>query len=198
MIELLVSLTFFLLTTVMVSAGVGNDIGGTLATHPLWIQEDLAWEQDPGEKQAWAAAEVLYFGQLGEFGIFDGIVLRQGKKLALGEGEGQLDHRGRWKAVDDIILVDYRLVVADKIMHPAGQKPPEVPGPTQHGEIKLDVLKNPDSRCRVHMKFGGKTYEMATGFEASEITSHFKALERIGKLGSGSQGSQVDLGGRGK
>jgi len=142
----------------------GNDTAQILAAHPAWIPEHIKWEQDPGDKQqTWAAGSVLYFGKNGEFGRFSGTLIKRGPRLGLSEGEGEIVYAGIWKIKAGAIQVDYRLVGMSKVIRPAGEKPPEIPGPIQHAEILLD-LKSP-----THIKFDGNLFEATSGLRASEL-----------------------------
>jgi hypothetical protein len=75
-----------------------NDLSRFITIHPVWIQEALSWESDPGDaKQSWAGGSILYFAKNGDFGRFGGTLIKRGAKLALSEGEGEIVYSGTWR-----------------------------------------------------------------------------------------------------
>jgi hypothetical protein len=164
-----------LLVIVSTSPIVGNNPAQILAAHPVWIPEDIKWEQDPGDKQRmWAAGSVLYFGENGEFGRFGGTLIKRGARLGLSDGEGEIVYTGAWTIKAEAIQVNYRLVGMYKVIRPAEEKPPEIPGPVQHAEILLD-LKSP-----THLDFNGKRYQATSRLKASELKQRLQTYSRTG------------------
>jgi hypothetical protein len=143
-----------------------DDLSRLFALHPVWIQEGLSWEQDPGnKKQAWASGSVLCFAKDGSFARFDGTLIKRGAKLALSEGEGEIVYSGTWKVIDGTIQTDYRLVGEYKLVRPAGQ-PNAVPGPVRHSEIRSV------SRSPMRIQFDGTKFEHSSAFSTGELMSH--------------------------
>jgi len=146
-----------------------NDLSRFLAIHPVWIQEGLSWEQDPGDnKQTWAGGSVLYFAKNGNFARFGGTLIKRGPKLALSEGEGEIVYAGTWKVNDGTIQADYRLVGDYKVVRPAGQQPPAIPGPVQHAKIR-SVSQSP-----IRIEFDGTNFEASSALSTSELKSRLQ------------------------
>jgi len=142
----------------------GNSAAQMLAAHPVWISEDLKWEQDPGDKeQCWAAGGALYFGEHGEFGRFSGVLIKRGTRLDFSGGEGEIVYAGTWNVKAEIVQIDYRLVGMYKVVRPAGDKAPEIPGPVEHAQIRLD------SKSPRHLEFDLERYEATSHLKASEL-----------------------------
>lgn len=89
-------------------------------------------------------------------------LLNAGKRLGLSEGEGEIVYAGTWSVKGEIVEVDYRLVGMYKVISQPGNKAPEIPGPVQHIEMRLDP------KLPMHLEFDG------VGFQAS---SHLKASD---------------------
>jgi hypothetical protein len=134
-----------------------------LARHPIWIQENLSWERDPGDKQSWAGGSVLYFGKDGTFGRFGGIVLRRNGKFSLSEGEGGVVYRGSWAVKNGVVHVDYRVVDRYKVANVQGQEPPPIPGPIQQSEVSVARGTPP------RVTFDGKIFEPAPRFDRAQL-----------------------------
>jgi hypothetical protein len=149
-----------------------NDLAGFLAIHPVWIQEGLSWEQDPGDKQQrWAAGSILYLAKDGKFARLSGTLIKRGPRLALSEGEGEIVHSGTWKAKDGTIQAEYRLVGAYKMLPQAGKEPPSIPGPVQHAEVR-SVAQSP-----MRIEFDGTKFETSSALSTSELKSHLQIYE---------------------
>jgi len=147
-----------------------NDLSRFITIHPVWIQEVLSWESDPGDaKQSWAGGSVLYFARNGNFGRLSGTLLKRGAKLALSEGEGEVVYSGTWRIKERAIQVDYRLVGIYKVIRRAGEEPPPIPGPVQHQEIRSD------SPSPTRIEFDGTKFEATSALRASELKSRLQA-----------------------
>jgi hypothetical protein len=158
-----------LLAIVSTSPLAGNSMTQILAAHPVWISEDLKWEQDPGDKeQSWAAGGALYFGEHGEFGRFGGVLVKRGTRLGFSGGEGEIIYAGTWNVKAEIAQIDYRLVGMYKVVRPTGDKAPEIPGPVQHAQIRLD------SKSLRHLEFDGERYEATSHLKASELKARLQ------------------------
>ena len=163
--------SFAVLLSITFGAGLfaKNDLSRFLAMHPVWIQEGLSWEQDPGDKQQrWAAGSVLYFAKGGDFAKFGGVLIKRGPKIGLSEGEGEIVYAGTWKAKDGTIQADYRLIGEYKLVRPAGQQPPAIPGPVRHAEIP-SVSQSP-----MRIEFDGTKFESSSAFSTRELKSHLQ------------------------
>jgi hypothetical protein len=161
-------LALFLSITFGAGLFARNDLSRFVTRHPTWIQERLSWEDDPGGKQSWAGGSILYFAKNGDFARFGGILLRQGAKLALSEGEGEIIYAGTWKPKDGAIQVEYRLVGAYKLVRRAGEEPPTIPGPIQKAEIKSD------SESPTWIELDGTKYEATSALNSSELRARLQ------------------------
>lgn len=149
-----------------------SDLSRLLAIHPVWIQEGLSWEQDPGDKQQrWAAGSVLYFAKDGNFARFGGTLIKRGSKLSLSEGEGEIVYAGAWKVTDGAVQADYRLVGEYKTVRPADQQPPAIPGPVRRAGIR-SVSQSP-----MRIEFDGTKFEPSSALSTSELKSHLQIYE---------------------
>ena len=174
MIGLRATIVFFISSAVTVSAGGANDLSSILRAHPVWIQDGLSWEPDPGAKgQTWAGGEILYFGVDGTFGRFGGIIFRRGKTQAISATEGEIVHAGRWAIKDSLVSINYRLVGMYKVLRPNGEKLPEIPGPTKQSEIRLDP------NASAHLEFESRKYGIASGFNTSELQERLRSYGLI-------------------
>jgi hypothetical protein len=136
--------------------------------HPVWIQEGISWDRIEGETdpdRTYAGARLLYFGPDGKFGVFQGVVIKTRKSMALSEGDGEMVFGGEWNLVNGAALVSYRLVSWYKIMLREGQKPPVVPGEVLHGKVQL-VKSDVQSEPGWHIEFEGKKYVPESGLKA--------------------------------
>jgi len=159
------------------SADEGSKV---LRQHAVWIQEGISWERPEGETdphRSYAATRFLYFGADGKFGVFQGIVIKTRKGMALSEGDGEMVFGGGWKLANEGVPVSYRLVSWYKIMLREGQKPPVVPGEVVHGEIRLEK-SDAQPRSGWHLEFEGKRYEPESGFKAADLRSHLEIHEQ--------------------
>jgi len=146
-----------------------NDLSRFIMIHPVWIQEALSWENDPGDaKQSWAGGSVLYFAKNGDFGRFGGTLIKRGAKLALSEGEGEIVYSGTWRVKDGAIQVDYRLAAMYKVIRRDGEEPPPIPGPVQHQEIRSD------SQSPTRIEFDGTKFEATSALSTSELKSRLQ------------------------
>ncbi|HXL23901.1 MAG TPA: hypothetical protein VOA78_15665 [Candidatus Dormibacteraeota bacterium] len=147
-----------------------NDLSRFFTIHPVWVQKDLSWEQDPGDKQQkFANGSSLYFGSKGDFGSFRGTLVKQGARLGLAEGEGEIVYAGTWKVTDATTLaVDYRLVGAYKLVRPKGEDPLEIPGPIRHAEIHLGP------KPLTSIEFDGTKFEATSAIKTSELKEHLQ------------------------
>jgi hypothetical protein len=151
-----------------------------LKQHSVWIQEGISWDRIEGDTdphRSYAGARLLYFGPDGKFGVFQGVVIKTRKRMALSEGDGEMVFGGDWKLVNDEVPVSYRLVSWYKIMLREGQKPPMVPGEVLHGEIRLE-RSDVQSRSGWHLEFEGKKYEPESGFNAADLRPHLEIHEQ--------------------
>jgi hypothetical protein len=161
-------------------ASSGDESSRVLKQHAVWLQEGISWDRPEGETdphRSYAAARLLYFGPDGKFGVFQGIVIKTRKSMALSEGDGEIVFGGEWKLANDEIPVSYRMVSWYKIMLREGQEQPVVPGEVLHGEIRL---KKADVRSGSgwQVEFEGKKYEPEAGFKAPELRSHLGTHEQ--------------------
>lgn len=145
-----------------------NDLSRFLAIHPVWIQEGLSWEQDPGDKQqGWAAGSVVYFAKNGDFAKFGGVLIKRGRKVGLSGGEGEIVYAGTWKVNEGTIQVEYRLVGEYKLVRPAGQ-PPAIPGPVRHAEIRSV------SQSSVRIEFDGTKFKATSALSSTDLKSRLQ------------------------
>jgi hypothetical protein len=69
-------------------------------------------------------------------GCFTCIVIKRGATFGIAEGEGEAVSGGSWTIRNDAINADCRLVFSYKKIFPEGERPPVVPGPMEHSEIR--------------------------------------------------------------
>ena len=151
-----------------------------LKQHAVWIQEGISWDRMEGDDdphRTYAGARLLYFGPDGKFGVFQGIVIKTRKSMALSEGDGEMVFGGEWKLVNNDVSVSYRLVSWYKIMLRESQKPPVVPGEVLHGEIRLEKSQA-QTKSAWYLEFEGKKYEPELGFKAADLRSHLEIHEQ--------------------
>jgi hypothetical protein len=176
-------LSICLFATAISTAQAQVNVAKLVKKHPVWLVNGLKWEHVEGETdltETYAGGTILYFGTDGKFGMFGGVIIRQGRKMGLSEGEGGTVYSGKWAEVDGGVEVTYRLVEAYKLILPQGEKPPEVPGPIQTEVIRLAPPNLKSSEKAPEIKFAGKIFEPKLSLRAADL--RFK-LETIDKRG---------------
>lgn len=134
-----------LITTVIVAIACGASTRkATLdieaLTHGVWVKLDSGWQPSPPESgfTSSAYARVLRFAPDGRFSWIACMLLRNGEKVTISPGDGQVFFFGKWKAEVAEAQVEY--VKARETIHIPGSAQPFTEKKAAEAQVAGDAV----------------------------------------------------------
>ena len=120
-----VALMACLFTALACGAGAGkSSLDAGALTRGVWVKLDSGWQPSPPESgfASSAYARVLRFSSDGRFSYIACMLLRNGERVTISPGDGQVFFFGKWQAADDHARIEY--VKARETIHIPGSAQP--------------------------------------------------------------------------